>query len=95
MDIPRKIGYKATYNYKCRDQVYEVGQEYKIDEKPIICKKGFHYCMNAVSTLDYYPIKPDFKLLEIENLSKMFKNLAINSVLIILKLLEKLQNQMN
>ena len=70
MDVHRKIGYKATYNYKCLNQTYEVGQEYKIDEKPVICKVGFHYCKAAKGVLTYYPIKPGFKLLEIEDISK-------------------------
>jgi hypothetical protein len=61
--------YKATYNYKCLDQTYEIGQEYKIDEKPQICVKGFHYCINAKNVLKHYPIRPNFKLLEIEDLS--------------------------
>ena len=61
--------YKATYNYKCRDQLYEIGQEYKMDELPVICEKGFHYCINAQNVLPYYPISSDFKLLEIEDLS--------------------------
>lgn len=62
-------GYKATYNYKCLNQTYEVGQEYKIEGKPQICVKGFHYCNNAMNVLIYYPIKPTFKLLEIQDLN--------------------------
>ena len=62
-------GYKATYDYKCLDQLYEIGQEYKIEEKPIICQKGFHYCKNALDVIQYYPTTPFFKLLEIEDLS--------------------------
>jgi hypothetical protein len=61
--------YKATYNYKCRNQTYEIGQEYKIDEMPMICYRGFHYCINPKNVLTYYPITSDFKLLEIEDLS--------------------------
>lgn len=63
------IGYKATYNYKCKNQLYEVGQEYKIDQPLEICKIGFHYCKVAKDVLFYYPIKSSFKLLEIEDLS--------------------------
>ena len=62
-------GYKATHNYKCRNQTYEVGQEYKLDEIPKICQYGFHYCVNAKHTLDYYDYDKNFKLLEIEDLS--------------------------
>jgi len=61
--------YKATYNYKCLDQTYEIGQEYKIEGKPIICVKGFHYCIEANNVLKYYPIKRNFKLLEIQDLN--------------------------
>ncbi len=62
-------GYKATYNYKCRDQTYEIGQEYKLDDKPIICVYGFHYCLDAKDTLLYYFYNYKFKLLEIEDLN--------------------------
>ncbi len=63
------IAYKATYNYECISKTYEIGQEYKLDKKPILCKYGFHYCKNAKDTLNYYPLKSDFKLLEIEDLN--------------------------
>lgn len=63
-------GYKATYNYKCREQLYEIGQEYKMDEKPMICSSGFHYCLFARQVLKYYDYNSQFKLLEIEDLSE-------------------------
>lgn len=62
-------GYKATYNYQCKTQIYEIGQEYKIDQIPILCQRGFHYCLDAKHTLYYYPVNPNFKLLEIEDLN--------------------------
>lgn len=62
-------GYKGTYDYKCIDQKYEIGQEYKMNEKPQVCVKGFHYCIDASDTLYYYPYKENFKLLEIEDLN--------------------------
>jgi YD repeat-containing protein len=61
--------YKATYNYKCLDQTYEIGQEYKMDQKPLICKVGFHYCDRAKDTLTHYDYDSFFKLLEIEDLN--------------------------
>jgi YD repeat-containing protein len=64
------IGYKATYNYKCRHKLYEIGQEYKMDGMPEICCFGFHYCKIAEDVLKYYDYFPkEFKLLEIEDLS--------------------------
>ena len=41
-----------------------------MDEKPIICGRGFHYCINAENVLRYYPIKSDFKLHEIEDINE-------------------------
>lgn len=62
-------GYKATYNYKCRDQIYEIGKEYKINGKPVLCKRGFHYCLNPKHTLNHYQISKEFKLLQILDLN--------------------------
>ena len=61
--------YKATYNYQCLDQTYEIGQEYKLDGKPQICVRGFHYCDKAKDTLTHYDYNAKFKLLEIEDLN--------------------------
>lgn len=63
------IGYKATWNYKCLEQTYEIGQEYKLDEAPIICHRGFYYCKIAKNVFRYYNYDMGFKLLEIEDLS--------------------------
>lgn len=63
------IGYKATHNYQCLDQTYEIGQEYKIEGTPILCSRGFHYCKIAKNVLSYYNYDKGFKLLEIEDLS--------------------------
>lgn len=63
------IGYKATYDYKCRDKEYKVGKTYKMSKSPVICQRGFHYCLNASSVLNYYSYNDKFKLLQIEDLS--------------------------
>lgn len=65
-----KKGYKATENYKCRDQVYKVGKTYKLDTEPVVCNVGFHYCIKAADTLKYYSWEPGFKLLEVVDLAK-------------------------
>lgn len=62
-------GYKGTYDYKCIDQVYEIGQEYKINGQLSIHEVGFHYCVDASDTLCYYPYKRNFRLLEVEDLN--------------------------
>lgn len=48
-------GYKAfDGNFKCRGFQYEVGQTYTIDEYPIMCRRGFHFCQLPVSVVNYY-----------------------------------------
>jgi len=61
--------YKATYDLKCRDQQYEVGQTYKINKEIRICKTGFHFCYDIKDTLNYYDIKLNLVIIEIEILS--------------------------
>jgi len=77
-----KIGYKATYDYKCRDITYEVGKLYEMDDIDI-CKRGFHYCDIMKDVMNYYnpiemsgdlldhPPKNNFVLLEVEILGKV------------------------
>ena len=59
------IAYKATYNYKCRNQTYQVGKTYTSD-KLKICHHGMHYCNKMEDTLYHYPPTKDFILLEVE-----------------------------
>ena len=39
---------------KCRDQKFEEGKEYKQDDKPEICNKGYHFCENPFDVFTYY-----------------------------------------
>ena len=59
------IAYKATHNYKCRKQTYQVGKTYTSD-KFKICFYGMHYCNKMEDTLNYYEPTKDFILLEVE-----------------------------
>ena len=59
------IAYKATHNYKCRNQTYQVGKTYTSD-KLRICSYGMHYCNKMEDTLKYYDPNKDFILLEVE-----------------------------
>jgi hypothetical protein len=71
--IFKRIAYKATYNMKCIDMTYEVGKTYTMEEDPILCMQGFHFCINPKDILYFYDYKKDFKLLEIEVLGKIAK----------------------
>ena len=58
------IAYKATYNYKCRNQTYAVGKTYTSD-KIKICYYGMHYCNKMEDTPKYYDPNKDFILIKL------------------------------
>ena len=60
-------GFKATYNYKCRDVTFSVNETYTVDELKM-CESGFHFCSNIPDTFNYYPPNKDIILLEVEAL---------------------------
>jgi hypothetical protein len=64
------IAYKATHNYKCRNQEYKVGKTYTADRMKI-CEYGFHFCQKMEDVLNYYSFSSDFVLLEIEILGNV------------------------
>ena len=64
------IAYKATYNFKCRNQTYQIGKTYTSD-KLKICEHGFHFCQKMADVLEYYNPTKNFVLLEIEVLGRV------------------------
>ena len=58
--------YKATYDFKCKNLTFEIGKTYTHEGKLILCQQGFHFCKNPDDLFDYYPYKPNLKILEIE-----------------------------
>jgi len=64
------IAYKATHNFKCRNQTYKVGKTYTSDRMSI-CEHGIHCCQEMHSVLNYYPPTKNFVLLEIEVLGNI------------------------
>ena len=62
-------GYKAfDENLCCKGFQYEVGKTYEIDGKPIICKKGFHFCKGIADTYKYYQMDEKTRICEVEAL---------------------------
>jgi hypothetical protein len=59
-------GYKASYDQRCLGMHYEVGNTYEMQDKPIRCQKGFHFCQKPDDVLIYYRIwERNFVLFEI------------------------------
>ena len=63
--------YKASYNGKCQSLTYKVGKTYTFKGKLEICSTGFHFCNDFDSLLQYYPMKKELKIFEIEILGKV------------------------
>lgn len=71
--------YKAfDKDLKCRGMQYEIGEEYKIDEEPILCKKGFHFCKTIRDCYMFYPLKEETRICEVEPLGKVVSDKTNN-----------------
>ena len=44
---------------------YEVGKCYKMDERPVVCERGFHFCEELKDCYEYYRFNSDNKVAEI------------------------------
>ena len=59
-------GYKATYNFKCKNLTFEIGKTYTHEGELIPCEQGLHFCKNPDHLFVYYPYQSNLRLLEIE-----------------------------
>ena len=68
-------GYKVfNPDWTCRDFKYEVGKTYEIEEEPICCKRGFHFCEKLIDCFNYYNFDPDNKVAEVEATGDILKD---------------------
>ena len=68
-------GYKVfNKDWTCRNFQYEVGKTYEMDEKPICCNRGFHFCEKASDCFQYYSFNPNNKVAEVEALGDIDTN---------------------
>ena len=66
------IGYKAfNKDLTCRGFQYEVGQTYSMDESPVPCKRGFHFCKAIAETYNYYEMSDNTRICKIEALGEV------------------------
>lgn len=69
-------GYKVfNSDWTCRGFQYEVGKTYEMDEKPRICKQGFHFCKKLKDCFYYYPFNSNTKIAEVEMLGDSDTNM--------------------
>ncbi|MEL3905523.1 MAG: pentapeptide repeat-containing protein [Treponema sp.] len=59
-------GYKGfDQNLQCRGFQYEVGKTYKMDERPSLCERGFHFCQRLTDVHLFYDLQKS-RICEIE-----------------------------
>ena len=50
-------GYKMMESdMTCMGFQYEVGKEYSLKDKLVICENGFHFCENPLDIFNYYSL---------------------------------------
>jgi len=70
--MKRVKGFKAfSPDMICRDMQYEIGQEYKMDDTPIPCQKGYHFCKSIADCYSFYPMDDETVICEIEALGEV------------------------
>lgn len=66
-NIEKKVSGFKVFNpdWTCRGFQYEVGKTYEMNEKPVCCSRGFHFCQTLADCFDYYKYNPENKVAEI------------------------------
>lgn len=65
-------GYKVfNPDWTCRGFQYEVGKTYKMEDKPVLCNRGFHFCEKVADCFGYYHFNPRNKVAEVEALGEV------------------------
>lgn len=81
-EVGRIEGYKITdSDYSCRDFHYELNHTYSMEENPIPCEKGFHFCKELADCFNYYQPSPsifaynldDLKFLKVKSNGTTYK----------------------
>ena len=88
--------YKAfNKDLTCRGFQYEIGNTYKMKEKPIVCGRGFHACTKFDDVFHYYEHGKETRLCEVELLgetvddSNKDSKVATNKIKIVRELRKK------
>ena len=64
-------GYKIfNPDFTCIDIQFAENTEFKIEGKPVICQKGFHFCLKASDCFSYYDFDPKNIVCEVEALGE-------------------------
>ena len=73
------IGYKAfNKDLTCRGFQYEIGETYSMDESPVPCERGFHFCKSIAETYLYYAMSENTRICKIEALGEVVTDGDVN-----------------
>lgn len=65
----KMIGYKAfNKDLTCKGFQYKVNETYEMEEEPIPCKQGFHFCKSIAECYNYYDMTNDTRICKVEAL---------------------------
>lgn len=75
------IGYKAfNKDLTCKGFQYKIGQTYSMNESPILCERGFHFCKSIAETYMYYGMSENTRICKIEALGEVVADNDVNKL---------------
>ena len=85
------IGYKAfNKDLTCKGFQYEIGQTYSMEESPVPCERGFHFCKSISETYEYYEMSENTRICKIEALGEVATDNNIKYCTNNIKILEEI-----
>jgi hypothetical protein len=68
-------GYKAfNKDLQCRGMQYEIGGTYELEDTPICCERGFHFCKSISDCYSFYDRSDETRICEVEALGDVVTN---------------------
>ena len=65
-------GFKVfNKDWTCNGFQYEVGKTFEMEDSPICCSRGFHFCTNLSDCFNYYAFNSDNKVAEVEAIGEV------------------------
>ena len=58
-------------DWTCNGFQYEVGKTFEMEDSPICCNRGFHFCTNLSDCFNYYAFNSDNKVAEVEAIGEV------------------------
>ena len=65
-------GFKVfNEDWTCNGFQYEIGKTFEMEDSPICCNRGFHFCTNLSDCFNYYAFNSDNKVAEVEAIGEV------------------------